>query len=107
MEFGAKGAGSADLTAVDHETSAWEHAITTPRLQGFFTACTAAAGGQVLKMCRMPQRLRLDTPWPTVKAGLRATPAAVTFSPELQLYAVLVTRQVADLHCLIFLCCLM
>ena len=58
-------------------------------------------------MCRMPQRLRLDTPWPTVKAGLRATPAAVTFSAELQLYAVLVTRQVAVLHCLVFLCCLM
>ena len=73
-------------------------------LQGFFTVCTAAAGGQVLKMCQMPQRLRLDTPWPTVKAGLRATPAAVTFSAELQLYAVLVTRQVAALHCCVQLC---
>ena len=107
-DLGAKcgQASSADLTAYDYETFYLEQLITTQRLQGFFTACTAAAGGQVLKMCRMPQRLRLDTPWPTVKAGLRATPAAVTFSPELQLYAVLVTRQVADSHCLAHLCCM-
>jgi len=46
-------------------------------------------------MCRMPPKLRLDTPWPMHKAGLRATPAAVTFCADVQMYAVLVTCQVS------------
>ena len=45
-------------------------------------------------MCRMPPKLRLDTPWPMHKAALRATPAALTFCADVGLYAVLVTRQV-------------
>ncbi len=64
-------------------------------VQGFFTACATAGVGQALKMCRMPPQLRLDTPWPSHKAVLRATPAAVTFCADVQLYAVLVTRQVS------------
>lgn len=63
-------------------------------MQGFFTACCGTGGGQALKMCRMPPKLRLDTPWPMHKAGLRATPAAVTFCEDVQMYAVLVTCQV-------------
>ena len=66
-------------------------------MQGFFTACANTQGVQSLKMCRMPPGLRLDTPWPSAKAGLRATPAAVAFCADVQLYAVLVTRQVMTL----------
>ena len=72
-----------------------EHEDCQPWMQGFFTACAAAGGSQALKMCRMPPRLRLDTPWPSHKAALRATPAAVSFCADVQLYAVLVTRQVS------------
>ena len=52
-------------------------------------------------MCRMPPKLRLDTPWPMHRAALRAHPAALAFCADVGLYAVLVTRQVATALCLL------
>ena len=63
-------------------------------MQGFITACGSRAPGEVLKICQMPMRVHLDTPWPLQKVPLRATPHRVAYFAEARLYVVLASRQV-------------
>ena len=63
--------------------------------QGFIAACGGRAG-EVLKICQMPMRVHLDTPWPLQKVPLRATPHRVAYYTEGRLYVVLTSRQVGQ-----------
>jgi hypothetical protein len=67
-------------------------------MQGFITACSSgrAPGGEVLRICQMPARARLDAPWPLQRVPLRATPHRVAFFAEARLYVVLASRQVSS-----------
>lgn len=49
-----------------------------------------AAGA--LKIGQLPVQVRLDTPWPLQRIPLRATPQALAFVPEYNVYALVVSR---------------
>lgn len=62
--------------------------------QGFVTACMGDNGEETVKICQLPMRTRLDTPWPLQKIALRGTPHRLAYYAEARLYVLLVSRQV-------------
>jgi cleavage and polyadenylation specificity factor subunit 1 len=62
--------------------------------QGFIMACTAESGAESIKICQMPMRVRLDTPWPLQKVPVRADPHRLAFYAEARLYVLLTSRSV-------------
>lgn len=62
--------------------------------QGFITACLGDNGEETVKICQLPMRTRLDTPWPLQKIALRGTPHRLAYYADARLYTVLVSRQV-------------
>ena len=65
-------------------------------VQGFITACVSG-DGEALKICQMPMRMHLDTPWPMQKIPLRATPLRIAYFAEARLYVILTSRPVCFL----------
>ena len=65
----------------------------TCAVQGFITACVTG-DGEALKICQMPMRMHLDSPWPMQKIPLRATPLRIAYYAEARLYVVLTSRPV-------------
>ncbi|CAL8463354.1 g2888 [Coccomyxa elongata] len=61
---------------------------------GFITACMGDNGEETVKICQLPMRTRLDTPWPLQKVALRGTPHRLAYYAEARLYVLLVSRQV-------------
>ena len=58
-------------------------------------AATAAAGQSSVHICAMPRAVRLDTPWPSQRAPLRGTPAALAWHAPARLAAVGLHRPAA------------
>ena len=51
-------------------------------------------GEETVKICQLPMRTRLDTPWPLQKIAVRATPHRLAYYAEGRLYALLASRLV-------------
>lgn len=60
--------------------------------QGFITAVGEDHSG-VLKICQMPIKVHLDTPWPLQRVPQHATPHRICYYPEASLYMVLVSKE--------------
>ena len=60
-----------------------------PPPQGFILACPSSG---TLKVCLLPPKARLDTPWVTTRIPLKATPHRLALHQETNLLAVAVSR---------------
>ena len=61
-------------------------------LQGFITSVGSDERGG-LKICQMPIKVHLDTPWPLQRVPQHATPHRVSYYPEAGLYMLLVSME--------------
>lgn len=77
---------------VGHQARGADHVPAAPRLLGLQGFITATSGG-ALRICQLPARVRLDSPWPLQKVPLRATPHCLAFYAEARLYVLLTSRQ--------------
>ena len=59
-----------------------------PPLQGYLTSCTSGS----IRVCQLPLRSRLDSPWQAAKVPLRATPLRLAHYREGSLLVVAVQR---------------
>lgn len=60
-------------------------------MQGFITAVGEDQNAGI-KICQMPVKVHLDTPWPLQRVPQHATPHRVSFYPEAGLYVVLISK---------------
>ena len=58
-------------------------------MQGFILACPSPGS---IKVCLLPPRARLDTPWVTARTPIKATPLRLAHFKEANILAVAVSR---------------